>query len=99
MQVFRDQQETFDATEVRENRSGELSAFCEIRVKGNHLKGPVPVEILYRYIFTYDESWQNENGFEVSQSSREFDSAAERNSYIESRFSVRGAWEEYSNRW
>lgn len=98
MQIFTDQTARFIAVEKIKNRTGELYAFCEIKVKGNHLKGPVDVEINHSFIFTYDDAWQTEDGFEVSQTTHRFDSIRERNMAVENRFSVQGDWVAYTNR-
>lgn len=97
MQVFTDQKARFTAVEKIEKRAGELYVFCEIKVKGNHLKGPVDVVIAHAFIFSYDYAWKSEDGFEVTQVADRFESIEERNMAVEHRFSVQGDWEKYLN--
>lgn len=99
MQTFRDQEASFSAREIAGQRDGKLQVFCEVRVKGNHLKGPVPVEINYQYIFSYATIWRTQDGLEVTQSRRSFDTARERNMYVSEHFSVEDEWNTYENRY
>lgn len=98
MQTFTDQKASFDAIELPEMRHGELVVFCEIRINGNYLKGPVPVNIGYKYIFNYEPAWHDIDGNEINSQTKLFDTPNERNMFLSSHFSISGNWEEYVNR-
>ena len=95
MQVFRDHQANFAAVELPKRRPGDLVVFTEVRVKGDHRAGPVPVQIEYSFHFRYCDSWSDSNGNEIISTSRAFDSPSERNMYVSNHFEIEGEWDKF----
>jgi len=95
MLVFHDHRASFAAFELSDRRLGDLTVFTEIRVKGNHRAGPVPVQIKHSFRFSYQDSWTDPEGNEITGISRAFDSPHERNMYITNHFEVQGEWKAF----
>ena len=82
------------AYDRRLKQEGTLNTLVRINIRGNHLKGPVPVSIAYEAIFYPDEKyWEvdEENPEEEPYSvtySKDFFTAEDRDFYVERNFDL-----------
>ena len=88
MLTLTDQKKICAAKERATQRHGELSTYVEARIRGNHLDGPVPVSVRYHWYFRYSDEWFDESGNSILASSRNFETAEERDFYIRTHFST-----------
>jgi hypothetical protein len=80
--AFRVQVVRLLAVERRSGRSGVLTTFVDVRIRGNYRAGPVPVSVQYRAFFDYEEEWTDEWGNEIVATGKDFDTARERDAYV-----------------
>ena len=86
---------TTDATESRavdllSGEEGTLVLRTTIRIRGNHLKGPVPVTIRHECVFTPDDKYQefdeDDKEYNRVSYSKDFSKEEERTFYTNNKF-------------
>ena len=88
MLSLRDQVKEQPSEERVTGRLGILTTYVEAHIRGNYLKGSVPVSVAYRYYFKYEEPWLDPEGNTILATEGSFNTAAERDFRVNNFFSV-----------
>ncbi|WP_133736135.1 hypothetical protein [Halospina denitrificans] len=94
MKTFIANYSQYRAYDRRLKQEGSLTTLVRINIRGNHLKGPVPVSVAYEAIFQPDERyWEideehpDEEPYPVSYS-KDFSTGEDRDFYVERNFEL-----------